>query len=44
MSAKVDYLVAGEDPGSKLARAKQLGIPVLTEERFMEMLEGKGRE
>jgi DNA ligase (NAD+) len=43
ISAKVDYLVAGEDPGSKLSKAKQLGIPVLTEERFMEMLEGKGR-
>jgi len=42
MSAKVDYLVAGDDPGSKLAKAKELGVAVLTEERFMEMLEGKG--
>ena len=42
ISAKVDYVVAGEDPGSKLAKAKELGVPVLTEARFMEMLEGKG--
>lgn len=44
ISAKVDYLVAGEDPGSKVSKAKRLGIPVLTEERFTEMLEGKERE
>ncbi|MBE0603821.1 MAG: hypothetical protein IH611_09350 [Deltaproteobacteria bacterium] len=43
ISAKVDYVVAGEDPGSKLAKAEELGVPVLTEERFMEMLEGKGQ-
>jgi DNA ligase (NAD+) len=38
----VDYLVTGEEPGSKLARAKELGIPVLTEAQFAGMLEGKG--
>jgi len=42
ISAKVDFLVAGEDPGSKIAKAKQLGITILTESEFMEMLDGKG--
>jgi DNA ligase (NAD+) len=42
ISGKVDYLVAGEEPGSKLAKAKELGVPVLTEGQFLEMLEGKG--
>jgi len=38
MSRKVDYLVAGEDPGGKLAKAAELGIPVLTEGEFLAML------
>ncbi|MEW6719571.1 MAG: NAD-dependent DNA ligase LigA [Thermodesulfobacteriota bacterium] len=42
MSAKVDYLVAGEEAGSKLDKARKLGVPVLTEAQFTEMLEGKG--
>jgi DNA ligase (NAD+) len=42
ISGKVDYLVAGEDPGSKLAKAKELGVQVLTERQFLEMLGGTG--
>lgn len=38
VSAKTDFLVAGEDPGSKLARAKELGIKVISEEEFFKML------
>jgi len=34
MSRGVDYVVAGEDPGSKLGRARELGIPSLTEAEF----------
>jgi DNA ligase (NAD+) len=42
ISGKVDYLVAGEDPGTKLAKARKLGVPVLTEGQFLEMLGGTG--
>ncbi len=38
ISGKVDYLVAGENPGSKLAKAAKLGVSVLTEAEFLEML------
>jgi DNA ligase (NAD+) len=37
LSRKVDYLVAGEDPGSKLPKAREMGIPVLSEGDFLKM-------
>jgi DNA ligase (NAD+) len=37
LSRKVDFLVAGADPGSKLAKAREMGIQVISEERFVEM-------
>ncbi len=37
VSKKTDYLVAGRDAGSKLRKAVQLGIPVLSEREFMDL-------
>lgn len=35
---KVNYLVAGENPGSKLEKAKKLGIQILTEHEFTKLI------
>jgi DNA ligase (NAD+) len=38
VSAKTDYVIAGSEAGSKLARANELGVNVLDEEQLVEML------
>lgn len=39
VSRKTDYLVCGENAGSKLDKARELGVPVLTEAEFIKMTE-----
>ena len=41
VSKKTDYVLVGSDPGSKLAKAQELGVRVIDEARFKELLAGK---
>ena len=38
VTRKTSYLICGEKPGSKLTKAQELGIPVLTEQKFLSMI------
>ena len=40
VSGKLDYIVVGEEPGSKLDKAREAGASVLTEEDFLELVQG----
>ena len=39
VSQKTDYVIAGEDAGSKLKKAKELGVEVLSEQQWLDMIE-----
>ena len=39
VSKKTDYVLAGEDAGSKLTKAQSLGITIISEEDFLAMLQ-----
>ncbi|MCD6215026.1 MAG: NAD-dependent DNA ligase LigA, partial [Candidatus Desulfofervidus sp.] len=41
VSKKVDYVVVGENPGSKLEKAKRLGLNIINEQEFLKMIREK---
>ena len=44
VSKKTDYLIVGENAGSKLTKAQTLGVTTLTEQQFLQMLADAGIE
>ena len=41
VSRKVDYLVKGANPGSKLQQAEKLGVKIISEDEFLSLIKGK---
>ena len=39
VSKKTDFVIAGENAGSKLDKAEKLGVPVISEDELVKMLE-----
>jgi DNA ligase (NAD+) len=38
VSSKTDYLIVGENPGSKLGKARQLGVKTINEDEFEKLI------
>ena len=38
VSKKTDYVLAGDDPGSKYDKAKELGVEIIDEKKFLKMI------
>ncbi len=38
VTTKTNYLICGENPGRKLTKARELGITILTEQEFLDMI------
>ena len=38
VTRKTDYLICGDRPGSKLTKARELGVTILTEQEFLDMI------
>ena len=43
VSKKLDYLVVGDNPGSKLTKARELGVQILDEPALMQLLDGENQ-
>jgi len=43
VSRKTDFVLAGKDPGRKLEKARSLGVEVIDEEEFLQMLDMEGK-
>ena len=39
VSKKTDFVVAGADPGSKMEKAREMGVKILTEKEFLDLIE-----
>ena len=44
VSAKTDYVIVGENPGSKVTKARELGVQILTEEDWIHLVNTTDRE